>query len=618
MSFQKINTILQTGEIINYNLISEQLKSTLVEICNLLQEQNTQIAVIQNDLAKKATNVDVANMKQDLEQKMQQSKKDQEIINNQLEDQIEDVQKHFDNKIEEIFQKIEETKNNINEEIVAKEKDLAGDIFIANQQIREINVKIIGHASSISKTQTEIAKINKLLDSGKDKSLELLAVRVESCENKLNKFVSDHSNIQNDLTSQIEEISKLAMSTKKEVANELHFMNVEIKDVRHMIVDAPSLFDVEGTIDTPSLIRAIQRDSRRIDNFNETINAVKNDHLQLNAMCIDLCKAFGEFQINVQDMVEQNNIHHQDMLRRCKENASRFIDVSHEVIRLSGNVRSNADTTLAGFSQVSNDFLQLTSFLSRLTNRTTPAIGSIDDTLLELQQQSDLITSENEKFEEKVKSEESEMTFGNNILNDFKLPFVRVTIPQDLNVVDPRTAIYNTSPDVEQDGDDSIPRKLKPVEKTASNVSSSPQLDFEFRHSMQGLQVKLDNLAQQLENYKEVTDSKIERKADMQVVERLLDRNRTTINKLREKLSETINSIGVCVKKDEMDKIITQRTTSRTEGDITISHPKSSLSTGSRAQETLPRLQRRGDAHQVIYGVEPRSQRSTSFHSGRY
>ena len=627
MSFQRINSILQGGEIINYNLISEQLKSTLVEICNLLQEQNTQITSLQNELGKKAAITDIATAKQEMEQKIDQVNRDQQVINNQLDKDIEEVTKKLFDKFIEMDKKFEETKNNINEEIAAKEKDMQGDIFIANQQIREINVKIIGHAQSISKSQTEIAKINKALDSGKDKSLELLAVRVESCENKLNRFLSEHSNIQNSLQSQIEEISKIANGTKKELANELHFINVELKDVRHMVVDAPT-FDVEGTIDTPSLIRAIQRDSRRIDNFNETINSVKNDHLQLNAMCVDLCKAFGELQVNLQDLVEQNNIQHQDMLRRCKENASHFIDVSHEVIRLSGNVRNTVDSTLSGFSQVSNDFLQLTSYISRLTNRNPPSIGGVDDSLLELQQQSDLITADNEKFEEKIKSEESEMTYGNNVLNDFKLPYVSVNVPQDLAVSDRKTSIY--APTVEEinatnqevnstANQEPESKPLVTVEKTNSNVSSTPQLDFEYRHSIQGLQVKLDNLSQQLDRYKEVTDAKIERKADTQVVERLLERNRSTINKLREKLTETMNTIGVCVKKDEVDKLLTQRVSTRTENDITISQPRSSLSVGSRAQETLPRLQRKGEqSHQIIYGLETKSQRSPSYHSGRY
>ena len=609
MSFQKINDILQNGGIINYNLISEQLKNTLIEICDLLQEQNQKITNIQNELYTKTSVIEFDKLKEDLQQHKLENEQQQQKISENIENQRQEVKKDLEESIKKLEKSMEETKTSITEDIVAKEKDLNGDIFIANQQIREINVKIIGQGTNISKAQAEIAKINKLLDSGKDKSLELLAVRVESCENKLNSFVSDQTTTQNELSAQLEEATKDVIGFKKEFANEIHVMDVELKEVRHMIVDAPT-FDVDSTIDTSSLIRAIQRDSRRIDNFNETINSIKEDHLKLNGMCVDLCKAFGEFQVNVQGMIEQNNVQHKELVKKSAETSGFAIEVSKEVDKLTNNVRSTMESTLNGISQVSNDMLQLTSFLTKLTNRTTPTLGSFDDTLLELQQNIDITISQGEKFEEKIKNQESEVAFAPKIINEIKIPFISINIPTDLNTASYQSRIYTEERE--------LSNTLKSSDKANSNLSSLTMIDFELKNNVQLLQQKVDSMAENIDKMKEKLESKIELKADTAVVERLLERHRTTINKMREKLSETVNSIGVCVKKGEIDKMMSLHASESP--DILIQQPKSSLSViPNRSHEGgLPRLSRRGeDSHKILYGIDINPQQHPTFHSGR-
>ena len=606
MSFQKINNLLASGDIINFNLISEQLKNTLIEVTNILQEHGNQITAIQGELMKKATKGDVQDVKEVVEGRIQENVNQIQKMNEDYQENINKTQEIFNNMKEDIQKDIKEVKQYFVAELANKEKEISGDIFVANQQIREINVKLIGQGTSIQKSQTEIQKINKLLDVGKDKSLELLAIRVEGCENKLNTLMSEHTTYQNDITTRIDEVAKFTNNMKLEFTNELHALNVGMKDVRHMVVDTPAL-DTDGPIDTPSLIRAIQRDSRRIDNFNETINSVRDDHIALRTMCTSMIKAFNEFQMNVADMVNENNNTRKDILKKADENEKKIFSVSKEVGKMYGNYHASVESFLSGITQVSNVINQISVFLSKLTSRQLPQFLTFDDCILELQQQSDVIAVQNERYEEKISNAEKEMKVEKKALQDFQLPLMIVNLPKEKQTNDIELLQTSTPALSKQKG-------IDVSSEAVSNTSSSQALDIASRHSLQEIQFKIDNILVEIEKIKNSFDEKLDKKADLTVMERFLDRNRLSINKLREKVNETMNAINNCVKKNEIKQYMLHNDSQQQsqQPDVLISSVQkpSTAAYQHRAQETLPRIRKSsGNSHSVIYGCDTHSRR---------
>ncbi|EAX88248.1 hypothetical protein TVAG_318390 [Trichomonas vaginalis G3] len=609
MSVQKINNLLNNGEIINFNLISDQLKYTLIDICNLLQEHSASIKSLQEEVNLRSTKKEVALLQEQVEDMNKNNKEalqsQSEKVNNRFEEMTTFINK-YQNTLSE---KIDYSNKKLKEEFVAKEKDLQGDIYIANQQIREINVKIISQSNLLQKSQAEIQKINKLLDTGKDKSLELLALRIEGCENKLNILTSESTTFQNDLTSKVDECVKLANTIKKDYTNEMHALSVDLNDVKHMVVDV-QVFQNDGTLDTPALIRALQRDSRRIDKFDETINAVKEDHLKLNQMCMNLIKTFNELQVNMGEMVGENNNFRRNLMKRTDENQALILDFSDELVKVSNNVHSIVDSNMNSTTLILNSFIQLSAFIQHLTNRQVPVQINFDDAMINLQQQNDSIIEQNEKLEEKVKNAHSEMKYGRQASADFTLPITNIPIPEELI-----NQINSTITTVKSAQEENLEKK----EEENARVAIMQPNEIENKRVIQGLSTKFDGFIEKIEALKTMIDEKLDRKADTQVVERLMDRNRVALNKLRDRLNEIANALNDPSKKDSIDLKSSRTTTSRCSYNSDLIITSKNPNNGN-AQITLPKLRQRPDqSHQIIYGQETRSQRAPSIdQSARY
>lgn len=604
MSVQKINNLLNNGEIINFNLISDQLKYTLIDICNLLQEHTSQIKNLQEEMSLRSTKKEVSSIQEQLEDIEKNNKEGLQEQNDKMNNRFDEMTTFLNKYQNTLSEKIDDSNKKLMEEFVAKEKDLQGDIYIANQQIREINVKIISQSNLLQKSQTEIAKINKLLDTGKDKSLELLALRIEGCENKLNIITSESTSFQNDLTAKVDECVKLTNTVKKDYTNEIHALSVDLNDVKHMVVDV-QVFQNDGTLDTPALIRALQRDSRRIDKFDETINAVKEDHLKLNQMCLTLVKTFNEFQVNMGEMVVENNTFRRNLIKRTDENQALILDFSDELVNVSNNVHNVIEANLNSTTLITNSFAQLSAFIQHLTNRQVPFQINFDDAMLTIQQQNDTITTQNEKLEEKVKNAHSELKYGRQPSSDYVLPVTNIPVPEEL-----LNQANSTIAPVKVQNNENLESKLRDAPENMRMTVMQPG-EIENKRALQGLTTKIDAFNEQIDELKASLLEKFDKKADTQMVERLMERNRVSLNKLRDQINQIIASLGEAAKKEDID-LRTSRTQSRCSygGDLVVVSKNFNNPT---SQVSLPRLRQRPEqSHQIIYGSETKSQRAPS------
>jgi len=579
MSIQKISNLLQKGEMINYSVMSEHLNAILSEISSIIVEQSHQIEFLKGELGKRPLYSEIHVIKNDLETKL--SEKCRNMIDNdkKAHDEISNINNKLDKVSEDLLKKIEDNTSLIDEEIKNRTKDIAGDVFIANQQIREINVKLLSTNNSIQKSNGEIFRIQKLLDTEKDKSVDLLVMRLESVESKVQTIVQNQAQYQTDVSNSYEELKEFAHGLKKEMSSEIHGIHVSLEEVKHMIVEAPT-YDIEGVIDTPALIRAIQRDSRRIDAFNETIVAIKDENQTMKSFFNSIFKGIQEMQVHFHDFVEEHNHTKRELRDKTTENTFSLSVLSKDVSIISTHFHSVLDTTLSGMTSISNSIIQLFSFIAKLSSRPVPSSKQLDDIVVDLQHHHDIWNSTNQKLEDRIIKVDQERIFSHRMKSEFFIPYIQIDNPFDILFLD-------------QPG-----KHIKAQTSSPSGTS----IDHEMKYQLNDLQSKVEKNAKSLEALLETVENKIEKKADTLTVERLLEKMRLSLSKIRDTANETSKIVAICVRRDELEKVIQQSIdTSKDPRDsvVFVSRPRTSLNHTERSSN-LPSI--KGSPHSAIYG----------------
>lgn len=559
--------------------MSEHLNAILSEISSIIVEQSHQIEFLKGELGKRPLYSEIHVIKNDLETKL--SEKCRNMIDNdkKAHDEISNINNKLDKVSEDLLKKIEDNTSLIDEEIKNRTKDIAGDVFIANQQIREINVKLLSTNNSIQKSNGEIFRIQKLLDTEKDKSVDLLVMRLESVESKVQTIVQNQAQYQTDVSNSYEELKEFAHGLKKEMSSEIHGIHVSLEEVKHMIVEAPT-YDIEGVIDTPALIRAIQRDSRRIDAFNETIVAIKDENQTMKSFFNSIFKGIQEMQVHFHDFVEEHNHTKRELRDKTTENTFSLSVLSKDVSIISTHFHSVLDTTLSGMTSISNSIIQLFSFIAKLSSRPVPSSKQLDDIVVDLQHHHDIWNSTNQKLEDRIIKVDQERIFSHRMKSEFFIPYIQIDNPFDILFLD-------------QPG-----KHIKAQTSSPSGTS----IDHEMKYQLNDLQSKVEKNAKSLEALLETVENKIEKKADTLTVERLLEKMRLSLSKIRDTANETSKIVAICVRRDELEKVIQQSIdTSKDPRDsvVFVSRPRTSLNHTERSSN-LPSI--KGSPHSAIYG----------------
>lgn len=553
MSYSRINELLKGGSMIDYNLISDSLNEILVEMCTIIANQGDEIENLKVELSKKIK-------KDDLNEEF----KNQEAIINEIKTGLQDTNAIFQEKYqnqteamrisgESTQAQIEDLKQVITKEMDAKFKEIHGEVFISAQQIKELNNQNVKQQGLIDKNITAIQKINDVLEQGKDKSIETIAASLNDLEKRFVDETEAEKKKNETINFNHEKLVKQFEKYKKDSTDEFHFLQVEVKEVRRLVVDAPSI-DVDGVTDTEALVRAIQRDSRRIDNFNETIVAVKEEHSTLRCLFSELVRGFQKFQLNVVDFVENQNQVKKELAQRCEDNALKCDQIQKNTYVNAQNIYNVLDATLNSMNLISGTFAMMHGFLSKITSRPVPPLQSYDDTLLEFQRLSDIISSQNEHNDDLLKNE-AKMARSQDNLRNFKFPYIAINdIPVDEKAQS--TALMMATDDNEIA--DESRKKKQPVAHITPATSTAGGVDLELRHDFTEMKVKVESAITTIDNLKNTIDSKIERKADSVAIERMFDKVRVSISKLRDSINTTSRCVVDCIQRTEAETLIEQ------------------------------------------------------------
>ncbi|OHS96062.1 hypothetical protein TRFO_37813 [Tritrichomonas foetus] len=630
MSAQKITELLHNHAMIDYNLISDSLSDILCEMCQLINDQGIEIDILKKEIPKFA-------IKAEIDEKMKIEKETITSVQTGMTNVSEATKQKFDTiaqtiqlNVNKINSQFVEMKKQIDTDIDDKYKELQGEFYIANQQIKDLTASMQKHKTMIDENAKTIGNIQEFLNKGQDQTLETLSAKITTLSEKVERIDSTHHADKKTNDAYIESIKNDLEKFKEVSSSEFKFLEGDLKELRRLVVDAPSI-DLDGVTDTEALIRAIQRDSRRIDGFNETINGIRDENNEMRSLFTELTNGFQKLQLNVMDFVTEHNRAKKDIIALTQDNSEQCRTLNKNFGTCFSNIQNVLDTTLNGMNLVSNTFVQIFSFLGKITTRPLPMFTAFDDSLLEFQRLSDSINAQNERFDEINKNEEKKTP---RIVpnNTFKVPMVTIAqVPEAM--ASKQSALhkleFNISTKPASSNSENTPanneNQFSETNSVTSRNSSSRSnhsriannrimntgVDLELRQNVKDLQSKVDESLATVTHLKDTVEAKIERKTDTVAMERMMDKIRVMISKLRDQVNTQNKTIMTCVQRNEAETLIQQVLNTMNTGGETAAganhfeclmcgRPKSSL-TGN-----LPRLsnvsQSSQNPYEVLYG----------------
>lgn len=595
MSLTRISEILKEGDMINISLISEDLRTTLLEICDILTLQSEKIASLESDIASKVTSTDITSYQTELEEKMKSFCQEMEKERRDQKERLEEVYSRISKVQDSLEDSFEDTKQKILEDADLREKEVSGNMFILNQQVREINVKILGQQNLISKCQNEINKINKIIDSGKDKSIELLSVRLEAVEGRFQQFNSDFIEQNNQLRKSIDEIKEIYGTLKDESGIEFHTINVELKSIRQLIVDTPEVTFESDNIDTGAIIRAVQRDTKRIDAFNETLNRLKDEFVDLKTVFTKLNRTFNDFQTGVQDLVQDHNLVKKELFSKVADSVDASIEITRDVEKLNENLQFSVNSGFSMISEVQSMFLQFVSHVTSLTHKPFPYNYKFNDRVTDLQKQNDDSLAFQERVQQIIRNCESIKQFSSVSVSPFKIPVYQIQSPSPLSSSLKNSFFLNSE-----------------KQHMANGITSIVcQVDNATRNNVATLQKDVNENSKNVKELKENISTEINKKVDIHTFERYLERLKDSIIKVNKKTNEIKSQLGIYVQYDELENILQIKRSDLLEKFNSHRSCATPLSIRNQSvkqsKSVVPKIG--GNAHIVLYGNIPNTQR---------
>jgi hypothetical protein len=190
-------------------------------------------------------------------------------------------------------------------------------------------------------------------------------------------------------------------------------------------------------------------------------------------------------------------------------------------------------------SLIDDSFLQIMSFLGQITPRPLPVLCSLEKEINKQQKYIDQIFRENEAQEK------------SRLVNDHFNP---VIIDMDFNLPEVSLAMSSreTTPTETQ-------RRQRPMvfepEEIKSNFNAVGS-EVEFRRNMINLKAKMEEFLGQMDEYKMQIEKKMNEKADLEVIDRMGDRMREALWKVRDSSADTRRVVMGCLQRTEAEALI--------------------------------------------------------------
>lgn len=392
----RIQELLNQGTMIDVNLMSDQLKTILTELCTLVIKQGDEIQVLQNELQNLTSEKEFKEQLNLIKIQIQQINDDTQKTTNDSKEVRNQLMEFMDTMEKNVEDKITSTKTDIKTEVQTKIKDIEGQYFIVTEQIKNIWQKV-GKAvdTDMAKMRTDLDNIQSIIDSHQKESPEIILHRIEQIERSVKEInqnsLKNNSNRENDIAN----LQKILNQHETTFSEEIKNLIQELKETKKAVVEQPS-FDIDGKISTESLMNAITRNSRRIDGFNEIIMGIKNRNEQTVSTIAQYSKILQQMREQLVEFVnEHNNIKHTivDQIDQCHMNTDslrkEFHPIHQTIEKMMSSQRHSLNTIVSTFSSIY-------SYLGSISSKIPPRFETFDDEILENQELYESIMAEKE------------------------------------------------------------------------------------------------------------------------------------------------------------------------------------------------------------------------------
>lgn len=466
-----LKMVRMSQDLVNGSIISTDLNSILIGICDLINIQNNEIEILKEKMSKREKfEEDLGNMKNDFEQKtmqMAQLQNQISIFANQTQtelmrshQEIETIKTKLDEQFEESLEKIAESqkssenqihllalKNNHSEDQIKKNiEEIAKQSEKLDFDLHDLKIQLNTYIMEQEKSKIELPivvekpktiEVEKKHEEFDQSAFDSIRSQIDSIEEKIEKNQNSISEVHFLSQKSNNEIKMSEKRIQKLFNNETILLNDRISALEKQLQSVPEIQDLilsGKEIGLVQILQAIMRDSRRLDSFDQQVSSVRIE-----------CENVASGMVALSETVKKFNNQIFDFGREVKDNSNKIIndiELIKKFCKFLGKSVNNIVSDIAKItdghhhlaSTISLSADEISHLMSIVAGRRLKTLSLLDEINLEA---SDLSTDMNQKkidlnMEKQIKLLEGEDL---EVINDETLQ--KIDVPQYQKVIKP-------------------------------------------------------------------------------------------------------------------------------------------------------------------------------------
>ena len=503
MSFEKINNILENDQMIGVNLISDSLKTALNEMIDMIMNQDKKIKILEQKISEKAAISDVQVINETLENFNTASvqlmiKKSENEIKESLAKNAKLI-KETETKLDQAFNEKIWTLSAENKKEFEK---ISQDFEIQRQRCNNLSSELKSVDEKAITSEQKISKIEEKIIELDEKSDETIVEKLKSLE-EFTKSIKENVDSNNSaITNEANEINQKIERTNSENRKLIAKIDDKLIEFNARLMESESLTsNPSEPLDSSAILRAIQRNSRRIDNLSGIVLKTQKECEQGSQFFSGVHQCLTDIGYVVTMLVTNINTLKNKLHEYLKSQIGNFAEMSKITYELTGRFKESQDVLAESLRDINDTITSIQAATkSRLTNVSTNVVPNAIEYCVKA----------SDELEKILENEPRENLFTDNPL------FKEIEVPNILIPVLPTD---------------------KSVEKEEIKVDARKN-EAEIREKLALLTNAFNKEAEDNREFKTKVNGELDKKADTFVVERLVDKIKSMMNTMQIKIAE--------------------------------------------------------------------------------
>lgn len=391
-----LDDIGRVGDLINGDLVSTDLNTILSGLCDLIRNQQAEINNLKEEIAKQPSSDKIET---EIRVNENQIKQLAEKVNRQLEESS--------STIEEFSKLFFEMRNSMNNDIHKQgeqfqefTKEIAEQFkqqrIVTGETQRSLINNSLAMQNQIDEVKRANAVLQDLLENVGMSNVQTLSEKLKEINDSINDLTTDNNEIHKYLDGYREFQAKEAKNNQKEIDTQIMIIKKQISEIQEQYSVVPDFHDMiqneEADWDLMPIIRAVHRDSRRLDGFNEMISGIRLECQNVATSMEGIETTMQQFhhcihdsQINVEANRNDFMAKFQIVTQFNEWLCNLFTDTWSSIGRLTEMNKHLSNSVSASLDNISKAF-------NCLTQAPLPNINLLDECLVESSQVSEMIS----------------------------------------------------------------------------------------------------------------------------------------------------------------------------------------------------------------------------------